>query len=75
MVMWEASEAPYALFGGRQAADECAKWRAGVCEGEGGARERGARHRRLRRTMRAKLDKTLANTSAMALQRYLLRSC
>ena len=75
MVMGEVSEASYALFGGREAADGCAKWSAGVCEGEGGARERGARHPRLRRTMRAKLDKTIANTSAMALQRHLLRSC
>ena len=56
--MWELIEASYALFGGREAADGCAKWSAGVCEGEGGARERGARHRRLRRTMRAKLAAT-----------------
>ena len=35
MVLGEASEAPYVLFGGRQAADGCAKWHAGVCEGEG----------------------------------------
>ena len=27
MVMWEFIEAPYALFGGRQAADGWAKWR------------------------------------------------
>ena len=29
MVLGEVSEAPYALFGGREAADGCAKWRAG----------------------------------------------
>ena len=72
--MWELIEASYALFGGREAADGCAKWRAGVCEGEGGARERGARHRRLRRTMRAKLQATTRNTSAITSQRCLLRS-
>ena len=40
MVLGEVSEAPYALFGGRVAADGCAKWHPGVCEGEGEARER-----------------------------------
>ena len=69
MVLGEASEASYALFGGREAADGCTKWSAGVCEGEGGARERGARHRRLRRTMRAKLQATTRNASAITSQR------
>ena len=63
--MREVSEASYALFGGREAADGCAKWCASVCEGEGGARSWGVWHPRLRRTMPAKLDKTLANTYAM----------
>jgi len=34
MVLGEVSEAPYALFVGREAVDGCAKWRAGVREGE-----------------------------------------
>ena len=72
--MWEVSEASYALFGGREAADGCTKWSAGVCEGEGGARERSVWHRQVWRTMRAKLAATLANTSGMALRRCLLRS-
>ena len=39
-----------------------------------GDRERGARHRRVCRTMQAKLQPTLANTSKAILQRCLLRS-
>ena len=69
--MREVSEASYALFGGREAADGCTKWRAGVCEGEGGARSWGARHRRVWRTVWAKLDKTLANTSAVVFAKVL----
>ena len=72
--MREFIEAPYALFGGRGAADGCAKWSAGVCEGERGARERGARHPRLRRTMRAKRDLTLGDPLQLTVARDCLRS-
>ena len=72
--MRELIEASYALFGGREAADGCTKWSAGVCEGEGGARSWGARHRRVWRTMRAKHALTLGDPLQLTVARDRLRS-